>query len=76
MESDEISVDKTKVQEIITFLSERVLNLPEYDTNRAKAEKEIIELDNLLQMEIMTPKERHRHNSILEGLEVPENLFL
>ena len=74
--ADEIPVDRAKVQALISFLSQRVLSLPEYDENKQNAEEEIIELDNLSQSQTMTVAERDRHNGRLQNLEVPSNLFL
>ncbi len=76
MDTNELPVDRAKVQTITSFLSHYMLGLPEYNTDKTAAEAEIMELDNLSQQEIMTAKDRDRHNGILRNLQVPEDMLL
>ncbi len=60
----------------MAFLSERMLAMPEYNTEKSTIENEIIALDNLSQLSSLSVSERDRHNAILQSLEVPDDLLL
>jgi len=74
MEND-IPVDPQKVRDVVNYLTNYLLTLPEYNNIRAQVQESVMGLYDLQSRKTMNQEERQKYNNLLEQAEAPEYLM-
>ena len=72
---NEVAVDPEKVQQVISYLSNYLLTLPEYNNIRTEVQEKVMNLYDLQSKKFISEDERDKYNGLLQQAEAPEYLF-
>ena len=72
---NDIPVDPEKVRNVVNYLTNYLLTLPEYNNIRAQVQESVMGLYDLQSRKTMNQEERQKYNDLLEQAEAPEYLM-